>query len=56
MNRYFGKYFRAVLMSPMVVLAPASTFAQSLGQLVEGAKKEGSLVLSWGTGLSLIHI
>ena len=52
MNRYSGKNFRSLLISLMVaiVFVPASTFAQSLGQLIEGAKKEGSLVLSWGTG------
>ena len=52
MNRYSGKHFHSLLMSLMVgiVCVPASTFAQSLGQLIEGAKKEGSLVLSWGTG------
>ena len=31
-------------------IAPSSLFAQTLGQLVEGAKKEGQLTLSWGTG------
>ncbi len=32
------------------VIAPGWVFSQSLPQLIEGAKKEGSLVLSWGTG------
>ena len=52
MNRLSGKYFHSLLVSLMVgiIFVPASTFAQSLGQLIEGAKKEGSLVLSWGTG------
>jgi hypothetical protein len=29
---------------------PSAVFSQTLPQLIEGAKKEGSLVLSWGTG------
>src|SRR5262245_62994266 len=33
-----------------LMLAPGSVFSQTLPQLIEGAKKEGSLVLSWGTG------
>ena len=33
-----------------LMLAPGSVFPQTLPQLIEGAKKEGSLVLSWGTG------
>jgi ABC-type Fe3+ transport system substrate-binding protein len=33
-----------------LVFAPAAVFSQTLSQLVDGAKKEGSLVLSWGTG------
>src|SRR5437899_6031231 len=32
------------------VIAPSWVFSQSLPQLIEGARKEGSLVLSWGTG------
>ncbi|HEY7220152.1 MAG TPA: ABC transporter substrate-binding protein [Candidatus Binatia bacterium] len=41
---------------PMFVLAigtmisPTALCAQTVAQLVEGAKKEGQLVLSWGTG------
>ena len=31
-------------------MAPKRGFAQTLPQLIEGAKKEGSLTLSWGTG------
>ena len=31
-------------------IAPMAAFAQTLAQLVEGAKKEGQLILSWGTG------
>jgi len=30
--------------------APVAVFSQTLVQLVEGAKKEGQLILSWGTG------
>jgi ABC-type Fe3+ transport system substrate-binding protein len=30
--------------------APVAVFSQTLAQLVEGAKKEGQLILSWGTG------
>ncbi|HEX2932407.1 MAG TPA: hypothetical protein VHV54_21950, partial [Candidatus Binatia bacterium] len=33
-----------------LVLFPAIGFSQTLAQLVEGAKKEGQLILSWGTG------
>ncbi len=33
-----------------VMIAPATVFSQTVAQLVEGAKKEGQLVLSWGTG------
>jgi ABC-type Fe3+ transport system substrate-binding protein len=33
-----------------LALAPVAGFSQTLSQLVDGAKKEGSLVLSWGTG------
>ena len=30
--------------------APVAVFSQTLAQLVDGAKKEGQLILSWGTG------
>jgi ABC-type Fe3+ transport system substrate-binding protein len=33
-----------------LVLAPLNLSAQTLAQLIEGAKKEGSQVLNWGTG------
>jgi len=33
-----------------MVIPSASGFAQTLAQLVDGAKKEGQLILSWGTG------
>lgn len=33
-----------------VVIAPVAGFCQTLAQLLEGAKKEGQLILSWGTG------
>src|SRR2546427_12548625 len=33
-----------------LVIVPVPSFAQTLAQLVEGAKKEGQLILSWGTG------
>jgi ABC-type Fe3+ transport system substrate-binding protein len=32
------------------IIAPVVVFAQTLAQLVDGAKKEGQIVLSWGTG------
>ena len=32
------------------LILPTRGFPQSLAQLVEGAKKEGQLILSWGTG------
>ncbi len=34
----------------LVALVPAQVFAQTLAQLIDGAKKEGQLILSWGTG------
>ena len=33
-----------------VTILPAAGFAQTQAQLIEGAKKEGQLILSWGTG------
>jgi ABC-type Fe3+ transport system substrate-binding protein len=33
-----------------LAIAPFPLFSQSLTQLIEGAKKEGQLILSWGTG------
>src|SRR5512139_3058651 len=33
-----------------LALLPADGFAQTRAQLIEGAKKEGQLILSWGTG------
>src|ERR1043165_2325158 len=33
-----------------VAIVPAAGKAQTLAQLIDGAKKEGQLVLSWGTG------
>jgi ABC-type Fe3+ transport system substrate-binding protein len=33
-----------------IAIAPSTLFAQTLAQLIDGAKKEGQLVLSWGTG------
>jgi ABC-type Fe3+ transport system substrate-binding protein len=33
-----------------LMVAPISAYSQSLPQLIDGAKKEGSLNLSWGTG------
>ena len=33
-----------------VMIAPVSGYSQSLSQLIDGAKKEGTLNLSWGTG------
>ncbi|HEX7233040.1 MAG TPA: hypothetical protein VF452_21835, partial [Candidatus Binatia bacterium] len=33
-----------------IALAPSAIYAQTLAQLMDGAKKEGQLVLSWGTG------
>ena len=38
-------FFVSALTFPLV-----SAYSQTLAQLVDGAKKEGSLVLSWGTG------
>ena len=31
-------------------ILPVNGFAQTRAQLIEGAKKEGQLILSWGTG------
>src|SRR5262245_12602950 len=33
-----------------IAITPGWVFSQTLSQLIEGAKKEGSLTLSWGTG------
>jgi len=33
-----------------LMVAPISGYSQSLSQLIDGAKKEGTLNLSWGTG------
>ncbi|HEY2922551.1 MAG TPA: ABC transporter substrate-binding protein, partial [Candidatus Binatia bacterium] len=33
-----------------LVIVPVTSFAQTPAQLVEGAKKEAQLILSWGTG------
>lgn len=33
-----------------VLVAPLTSFAQTRAQLIDGAKKEGQLILSWGTG------
>ena len=33
-----------------VIVVPATVWAQTTAQLVEGAKKEGQLIFSWGTG------
>ena len=44
---------RYVLLFSMIgtlAIATGTGFSQSRSELVEGAKKEGSLVLSWGTG------
>ena len=32
------------------MIVPAGVGAQTLAQLVDGAKKEGQIILSWGTG------
>ena len=52
MNRYRKNMFRLAALALLagVLLAPEVIFAQTVAQLVEGAKKEGSLILSWGTG------
>ena len=39
----------AGLIAALLVM-PVAIFAQTLPQLIEGAKKEGNLTLSWGTG------
>ena len=52
MNRYGRNLIQAAAFGVLVgcVAAAEISFAQSVGQLVEGAKKEGEIVLSWGTG------
>ena len=43
----------ALLVSLLIIgmaFIPADGFAQTRQQLIEGAKKEGQLILSWGTG------
>lgn len=42
-----------LLLSALVIgitAIPADSFSQTRAQLIEGAKKEGQLILSWGTG------
>src|SRR5262245_66299813 len=41
---------RLAVLLRATAISPGSVFSQTLPQLIEGAKKEGSLVLSWGTG------
>jgi iron(III) transport system substrate-binding protein len=46
-------YARGILLLAFVVaplLRPAGLLAQTQAQLIEAAKKEGQLILSWGTG------
>ena len=43
-------YLSLSVLVTALVLAPIAVLSQTLPQLVDGAKKEGSLVLSWGTG------
>ena len=38
------------LLLTATLLAPVSSHAQTLAQLIDAAKKEGALNLSWGTG------
>ncbi|HEX9662997.1 MAG TPA: hypothetical protein VGB27_11970, partial [Candidatus Binatia bacterium] len=46
------EFVRALLLIILASIAftPVVGFAQTLAQLVDGAKKEGSMVLNWGTG------
>jgi len=39
-----------LLLSVWLFLQPSDLLAQTRAQLIEGAKKEGQLILSWGTG------
>ena len=46
---------RAMLLALIALVAglataPVAAFSQTLSQLIDGAKKEGQLILSWGTG------
>ena len=52
MDRYCEKLLQSAIFGLVVgiIVAPVAAFAQSLAQLVDGAKKEGSMVLNWGTG------
>ena len=44
------KWISAALLLLGLMFAPFAANAQTLTQLMDGAKKEGQLVLSWGTG------
>ena len=45
-----NQYVRSVLFFFVMLGIAHNSFAQTRAQLIEGAKKEGQLILSWGTG------
>src|SRR5215831_14189602 len=40
----------SIIFFAAMMVVPGSVYSQSLSQLIDGAKKEGTLNLSWGTG------
>ena len=50
MTRHRSMLLALITLVAGLAIAPFPLFSQSLTQLIEGAKKEGQLILSWGTG------
>jgi len=50
MDRRKSKLVALIAVVAGLATAPVAVFSQTLSQLVDGAKKEGQLILSWGTG------
>src|SRR5262245_5286297 len=50
MVRHRWRFATAIALVTGVTVLPVESFAQTLSQLVDGAKKEGQLIISWGTG------
>src|SRR5262245_7876844 len=50
MVRHGWRFATAIALVTGVTVLPVESFAQTLSQLVDGAKKEGQLIISWGTG------
>ena len=50
MTRHRSMLSALITLVAGLAIAPFPSLSQSLTQLIEGAKKEGQLILSWGTG------